>query len=346
MLPLMSDSLALPITQTARNMALEFGRQQSTPEKAQQVYLNTLAIWAVKNYLDLMDIAYDLEGSDSWNPVVRLCADVADLVVSGIGRLECRPIAPHEVTCSLPPEVWSDRIGYLLVMINDEQRQASLLGFTPSAIVGNISLNQLQPLESLLAHLSEFMPALASPPALVGIGPCIDLGQWLQGVFDRGWQQVGELLQYPNPELAFNFRSATTSTLDLDAESVQIERAKLVQFKDDATDISLVLIMNLLQTEIDGQRMIRVQLRPSGHSPYLPNNLVLRILDAQKTTFLEAQSRFEDNYLQLQFSGSPAEQFHLSLEQGNQTITETFVLGSPQHISQVSGADHSEGMAL
>ena len=342
MLPLMSDSLALPITQTARRIALEFGRQQSTPEKVQQVYLNTLAIWAVKDYLDLMGIAYDLEASDSWNPVVRLGADVADLVVSGIGRLECRPIAAHDTTCSIPPEVWSDRIGYLLVMINDEQHQASLLGFTPAVIAGNISLKQLQPLESLLAHLSEFSPQ----PALVSVGPCTDLGQWAQGVFDQGWQRLGELLQHPSLEPAFNFRSATTSTLDLDADSVQIERAKLVQFKDDATDISLVLIMNLLQTEIDGQRMIRVQLRPSGHSPYLPTNLVLRILDAQKTTFLEAQSRCEDNYLQLQFSGSPGEQFHLSLEQGNQTITEAFVLGAKHTVSQANDADPSEGMAL
>lgn len=323
----MSDFLALPITQSARQTAQIFRQQQSTPEKAKQVYLNTLAVWAVKDYLSMMEIPCNLEASDSWNPVIRLCADVADLVVSGIGRLECRPILPQAVTCALPPEVWSDRIGYLVVVIDEEHRQACLLGFTPSASTGSIPLNQLQPLESLLAHISEFMPSVSPQSVLVTGGPWTDLSQWVKGIFDQSWQLVDTLLQPSASELTFNFRSAaTTSTFDLEAESVSIKRAKLVRFKDNKADLSLVLILNLLQTDVDGKRTIRVQLCPSGYVPYLPANFVLRVLDSQKTTFLEAQSRQADNYLQLQFSGLPGEQFHLSLEQGNQAITETFVI--------------------
>ncbi|WP_299415424.1 DUF1822 family protein [Acaryochloris sp. IP29b_bin.148] len=316
----MSDSLALPITQFARQTAQEFGQQQSTPEKAQQVYLNTLAVCAVKNYFNLMDIPCNLEASDSWNPVIRLYADVADLVVTGIGRLECRPVLPQDLTCSLPPEVWLDRIGYVAVMIDESNYQARLLGFTTSVIEGDIILKQLQPLESLLAHLNEFRPAIASQSAT-------DLGQWLQGIFEQGWQVVNDILQPSTPELAFNFRSAaTTSTLDLETNSLQVQRAKLIQFQDNPEATPLVLIINLLKSEGDGQRMIGVQLRPVGNCLFLPANLVLKILDGQQTTFLEVQSRAVDNYIQLEFSGQPGEQFHLSLEQGEQVITEAFVM--------------------
>lgn len=323
----MSDSLALPITQFARLTAQEFGQQQSTPEKAQQVYLNTLAVCAVKDYLNLMDISCSLGASDSWNPVIRLCADVADLVITGIGSLECRPVLPQDLTCSVPPEVWSDRIGYVVVIIDESHRQARLLGFTPSAWAGNIALKQLQPLESLLAHIHEFIPTVMPQCALAGTRSHTDLGQWIRGVFDQSWQVVNDLLQPSAPELAFNFRSAaTTSALDLETHSIQIQRAKLVQFQDKTQEIPLVLIVNLLQSEGDGQRMIGVQLRPIGDSPFLPANLVLKILDSQQTTFLEVQSRPVDNYIQLEFSGQPGEQFHLNLEQGNQTITEAFMM--------------------
>ncbi len=327
MLPLMSDSLALPINQAARQTAQDFGQQQSTPEKAQQVYLNTLAVLAVKEYLALMDIPYNLEASDSWNPVVRLCADVADLVIPGMGSLECRPILPEALTCSLPPEVLSDRMGYLVVVIDDDHRRARILGFTPTAPSGQIVLEHLQPLESLLAHISEFMLADTAPSELVSMGPQTDLGQWLQGIFDKGWQVLEDLLQPSTLEPAFQFRSAgTTSTLELDANAAPIQRAKLVQFQNETGAISLVLIMNLLRTGTDGQRMLCVQLRPAGQHLSLPANLVLRVLDNKHNTFLEAQSRQADNCLQLQFSGLPGEQFHLDLEQGDQIITEAFVI--------------------
>lgn len=326
----MNDALTLPITQAARDTAHTFGHQQPTFEKQQQVYLNTLAVWVVQDYLALMDIPCDLQASDSWNPLVRLCADVADLVIAGIGTLECRPVLPNARICFLPPEVWCDRIGYVIVVIAEDHRQANILGFTPSAAVGNISLDQLQPLESLLAHISEFMPAVAPQPAWAAIteGPRIeDLGQWLKGVFDQSWRTVDSLLSAPYPEVAINFRSATTiPTSDLAPNVIHIKRGKRIQFQDWAENLSVVLILNLQQTKGEGQRIIRVQLFPSSPSAYLPANLSLRILDANQFPFLEAQSRRADSCLQLQFSGLPGEQFHLALEYEEQSVTETFII--------------------
>src|ERR687886_2996272 len=90
-------SILMPITQESLQFAQQFANEQPTPEKALQVYLNTLAVCTMNNYLRIMDIPTDLTASDSWNPVVRLAADVADLWVVGMGRLECRPISATEV---------------------------------------------------------------------------------------------------------------------------------------------------------------------------------------------------------------------------------------------------------
>lgn len=322
----MSDSLALPITQAARLTAQKFGQQQSTPDKARQVYFNTLAVWVVKDYLSLMDIPFCLETSDCWNPIIRLCSDVADLVIPDIGRLECRPVLSATSPCALPPEVWSDRIGYIVILIEDNHRKAQILGFTPTSTLGYIPLDRLQPLESLLAHISEFMPSATAESTRLG-SLCTDLSQWLQGVFDQSWQVVDDLLPHSIPEPTFQFRSAAmTSTLDLYDNAVRIKRAKLLQFKAEAAEIPLILIMNLWQAETEDQRMLCVQLRTADDRPSLPANLIFRVLDHQHNTFLEAQSREADNYLQLEFSGLPGETFHLDLEQGDQSISETFVI--------------------
>lgn len=84
--------IPMPITQSAQQIALQFASEQPNEPKALQVYLNTLAVCAVNNYLRIMDVPTDLTASDSWNPVLRLAADVADLWVIGLGRLECRPV--------------------------------------------------------------------------------------------------------------------------------------------------------------------------------------------------------------------------------------------------------------
>jgi hypothetical protein len=122
-------ALPLPITRMARRTAEEFANRQPTPQKAEQVRLNTLAVCVVNDYLQMMGIPTDLSVGDSWNPVVLLGADVADLEVTGVGRLECRPVRMHQQTCHIPPEVLSDRIGYVVVQIDESSLEATVLGF-------------------------------------------------------------------------------------------------------------------------------------------------------------------------------------------------------------------------
>ena len=66
---------------TAHSKAKEFGRHQSNLQKAQQVYHNTLAVYAVNYYLRCLEFETNLEASDSYNLVMQTLMDIADLEV-------------------------------------------------------------------------------------------------------------------------------------------------------------------------------------------------------------------------------------------------------------------------
>ncbi len=195
------DAIPLLIPSKARDLAQEFASQQPTRDQAKQVYLNTLAVCLVNNYLRIMGIPTDLNAGDSWNPAVRLFADVADLRVVGRGRLECRPVQRGTASvCHVPAEVHTDRIAYVVVELDEvtaapgacipencdlKHQQAHLLGFVPTVESEVLPLKQLRSPDEFLEHL------LCPQPQTV------NLRQWLQHTIDAGWQTVESLLHPP-----------------------------------------------------------------------------------------------------------------------------------------------------
>ncbi|NJL51498.1 MAG: DUF1822 family protein, partial [Hydrococcus sp. SU_1_0] len=61
----------MPLTLKAHQIANQFRQQQVNTQKGKQVYLNTLAVQVVSDYLNWFAIKTDLEASDSWNPVIQ-----------------------------------------------------------------------------------------------------------------------------------------------------------------------------------------------------------------------------------------------------------------------------------
>lgn len=152
-----SNALAIPLASFLREKAEEFAAQQTNDHHADRVRRNTLAVGAVNQYLTLLDVATDLSAGDSWNAVIRTGEDVADLVLPGLGRLECRPFAPSEDSVPLPAEVQSDRIGYVAVELAPDLKQARILGFVPSldanAPASELHRSDLHSREGLIDHL-------------------------------------------------------------------------------------------------------------------------------------------------------------------------------------------------
>lgn len=157
----MDTPLALPleiaIEPSARDDAAKFAAEQVSVRKGKQVYLNTLAIYAVRTYLNWLSIPTDLGLGDSWNSELRSVFDVADLVIPDAGRLECRPVLPGDTELELPIPA-GDRLGYVAVEMSEDLNSAKLLGFVPASDVTDgaeaLSVADLYPLENLLNTLN------------------------------------------------------------------------------------------------------------------------------------------------------------------------------------------------
>lgn len=190
--------ISFPITTKARQIAQQFAGEQPTSEKSAQIFCNTLAVLLVYDYLQLLDISTELEASYSWNSIGRLCANVADLKITGIGHLECRPVQAGETNCQIRPEVWSDRIGYVVVQLDEANREGTLLGFVPSVSSSTIPIAQLQPLEKLLDRLG----ALTINS--------VHLSEWFESIFQVGWQAIEEVINPQKVNYTWAFRMKTT----------------------------------------------------------------------------------------------------------------------------------------
>ncbi len=308
--PLNTQSgLTLPITSTARQFAQQFAMPFTESPLQQQVHRNTLAVMAVRDYLQLMGVETDLKASECWDPLLRLSADVSDLYLPGLGHLECRGIEPGETVCSLPADVLGDRIGYIVVEIHDPQRRATLLGFTPVG-TPQVSIHHLKSLDVLLRHLYQLRQRQSS------LG--VNLSQWFDGILDQGWQTL-ETLVGTSTTFAPSFR--TYAFRDTQAS---VQAGKLVNLNLELGPQTVVLLIALTPEEQDLVG-VQVQIHPTTAGTYLPANMELAVLSETGEILKQVRSRSLDNYIQLPFfQGYPGEQFQLALNYDRVQWTEKF----------------------
>lgn len=328
-----AHSLTLPIPTATRTIAEQFASEQPTPERAEQVRRNTIAVLVVQDYLQLMDIPTSLMTSDSWNPVTRLMGDVADLMLPGQGRLECRPVPIGARTCLVPPETWNldekgeidhkMRLGYVSVQFDPSTlKEATIVGFLPSVVTEEVELASFQPIETLLETLAGEVPKIGQT--------LVNLGHWLQDQIDEGWQTIDSLFNNPALSPAFAFRGVAVRSPeaiqadDRDDFGATQRRAKLIDLGIQAGTQVLALIVEL-RPEAEQQTGIRIQLRPT-QQPYLPEDIRLVILDQTGTIFGEVQARANDNYIQWQFSGLSSERFTVQIQLEDAQVMQEFVI--------------------
>jgi hypothetical protein len=159
-IPLITVPLGGEAHRLARQFAAEAMQLAAEPvrhEVGKRVYLNTLAVYAVHSYLTWQTYETDIHQGDSAHPVLRTRIDVADLVIPGLGKLECRPVWEGEMALALPTEATEDRIGYVAVRFGERLDQGKLLGFAPAVDTSNppnqLALADLQSLDDLIDYL-------------------------------------------------------------------------------------------------------------------------------------------------------------------------------------------------
>ncbi|MEH2161210.1 MAG: DUF1822 family protein [Nostoc sp.] len=294
-------TLSVPLPKNAHRWAEEFAAQQDNPEKGKQVYLNTLAVYAVHSYLKWLNVETALNQGDSWHRGLRAIFDVADLVLPGVGKLECRPVLPGEAAIVLPPTMTQERIGYVGVQFSQQLDYVELLGFLPAREMTEspaiLQIAQLQSFDSLFEII--YRRTLL-----------INLRQWVTGIFETGWQ---------SPELVFanNFRSSSTITR---SSTNSISRAKVINLKS-----QVLLLLQLTPTDSEVFD-IRLRVYPGDDSIHLPPDLQMIVLDEGGNTGMEAQARSADDWMQLEFSCQHEEKFSVKIVLGETSLTEEFVV--------------------
>lgn len=306
-----SSTFTVPLSLSAHAKAQQFYIQQSNAHKAKQVYLNALAVFAVDFYLRCMGFETDREASQSCDPVMSSLMNVSDLKINNRGKLECLPVLPPNSVLHIPPEVWSDRVGYVAVQFDRSLQEATLLGFIQTAPEsGELLLTQLRSLEDLLEHLRHLGQSES-------VKPRVNLSQWFSNQFAADWRSLEALFGTNQEHLAWGLRSDSQAS---------VRQAKLIDLGVQLGRHSVALLV-AVTPEADQKMGILVQVHPVTGETHLPANLNLNLLSESGELLQDIQSRSHDHYIQLKrFRGKPGECFSIQVAFGNLKITEQFVI--------------------
>lgn len=315
--------LKIPIEQEAHAIARQFAVKQATPQKGKQTYLNTLAVYAVHTYLKWLQIESDLSQGDSWHPFKQDLFNVTDLVLPNIGKLECCPVQPGESAITLPLEAMENRIGYVAVQFSDRLNEVELIGFMRATAISpdsqQILVANLQPLDVLL----DCLPDAAASPALTASQMRTNLSQWLDNIFEAGWQTLEELVRTQAINLDFSSRSTRMSKEIDDNSAFGVTCAKLINLGIQLADQQVALIVKIVpKTEIEVDIRLRVC---ALNNQTLPPSLQLIVWDETENC-LQAEARSDDKWIQQEFNGEKGERFYVKVANGDVNVTEDFVI--------------------
>lgn len=320
--------LTVPLGREAHDLAAEFAIQQATPQQGKRVYLNTLAVYAVHCYLNWLQIETDLIQNDSWNQGLQAVFGVADLLIPGVGKIECCPVLPGETTFLVSTGLTENTIGYVAVGLSERLDKVQLLGFSPalnsSELPQQLAIANLQPLDLLLDYIPEAVEQVVLPTTNNMI---VNLSQWLENSFESSWQTLEALFSTEALNPAFSIRTIPNE-LNVDNSVISVSRGKRIDLGMQLLGHPVALIITLLLAEPEEERDIRLRIYPMDNQTYLPVGLQMLVLDESGDPMpeLEATTRSNDNWIQLEFSGQTQEQFSVKVILGEVSITESFVI--------------------
>jgi Protein of unknown function (DUF1822) len=304
----------ITLDRSAHRSAANFSAKQTSPTKGRRVYLNTLAVSAVRQYLNCVcDLEIDLTHGYSWKPEFHSIMNVADLVIPNVGRIECISVLPDRTEVILSPETIEDRIGYVAVQFSENLSSVELLGFVAKSVGEAIHINQLQPLDDLLD--------------LIYVDGLNNLSQFLNGILGIGWEPIESLIVDRNNTISnhpeFALRNILTNT---PYESIrEFNTGKIIDLRANIANIPLLLLIGL-NHEPDGRINVRARLHSAGGVLVLPPNLKLILQNANGESLSQVQYPEAMNFIQLQsFKLKSGTQFKIQVALDNHSFTESFI---------------------
>jgi len=322
------STFSVALTQSVHRLANQLAKQQSNPEKAQQIYLHILTVHTVNFYCQCMGIETDLSETYSRKLVASIPVEIANLYLKNIGTLKCLPVGSESQVVKIPSGVRENRIGYLVVQFNESLTEGTLMGFVKTVKTPELPLIQLGSLEDFLEQI-ETLTTL------------INLSQWFENIFEGGWQNFTEAFKpsapqpawrfMPNPSQITPFSHKNRQKMDsgslpsrLGMRKPRVTGVKPINLGTNQTDYALDLVVNL--TEAVEQKMdIEVQIHPRDRET-LPMGLTLSIIDEAGQVFSEFSAGIHSIMLTKRFRGKLKEQFTLKLSLEEASFTENFAV--------------------
>ncbi len=325
-----SNQLAftIPIDGKMFQIAEKFSQQQQNQQKSRAVYLNTLAILAVDFYCQCVGIKTEASKSHGLDNIMSSLMNTASLFIKDKGLLECRPVLPKEEFCEIPSEVLSERIGYMVVEIDEGNRQARILGFVESVENERLPITKLSSLGDFLIYIHKFpavelvseistnkvdMVEVAVNQISTGI---VKLSKWFEGLLDGGWE--AELAIAKDLAISQDIFSAN------ETEKRESSAAKFIYLQHSSERVLLIL----RQTQVSQDEVeIVLRLYPASESIFLLDGIKIALLDESNKSIpqLEKQSK-ASNWLQLRFKGNVGDKFSFKISLGEDNIIEHFII--------------------
>jgi hypothetical protein len=291
-------TFTVPLSGADFKLAQKFSCEQKDADKSKQVFLNTLAVLAVNFYCQCLKVETNLKEIIIGHYNRRILMDSADLKIDVLGKLECRPVLPNENICYVPSEVWSDRVGYVVVEIDEEAKKAILFGFVEQIETNELPLAQLPDIDNLVDLL-----LLAKNKQL------------LERTFAKNWNEdeSAEILKDKQKKLVRR-DSPALPTIDKSITS-PLYRAKYITL----IRRTFILLVRITPTK-EGKFQLLVEVESSKK---IPSDLNLKLLSLSDQT-LKANPTKGDHYISLKYTLQLGESFQIQVKRGEEIHTEQF----------------------
>lgn len=313
--------------------AKDFADRQSNYQKAQQVYLNTLAVLSANQYLQRAGIQTDLENSNGYNLAMQTMLDNAELNLPEYGVINCRPINEADQFLDIPDETSTATILNLAVVIRQDFSAAHFLGFTSQVTTEQIPLQELHCVRNLTTFLE--LHKYRNKPLIHNQNlDTSKLSGWLTASGESGWSDLTtrviqnlNLNMLASSERSLAFRNSS-SLADTDQSNKLLEgvsKIKLWELNQQNHDHKIAIIVNVLPTTED-EVDIAIQLLPTDHNRYLPVGIIIKILDDHDKNILQVETTCDNDKIEFYLSGKPRELFTIQGIFAHQVQTEKFVI--------------------